>query len=334
MSIVHRVMCEHRLSKVVDPEWLLHSSPRPRPGPPPSPYAPHHHTAHHHTVLQTANWGAPPSVGAQKPRLRLAVSLSVLTPGSGSSWDEKPRKFDPFADEPPVASTSQNTPPAPARGRALTPLSISTSAPAPTPTTPTVGRRRAPSFSAGSGTPLPPRVGGAAPLASLTKLTLASQRGYYSTASSSSSHHAHSTSAPSNYSPYSNAYSSSSHQYSYAPASGSLASAPSPPPSLTRSLPSSRAASPAPSASSSAVKSDAPTPFHARHYSTPDARARLLARTLLNRIHAVGRPRSCSSQLRASAQLSGSSKSKDGYENECGGRGYIPSRLSVCTMAA
>ncbi|KAJ6500890.1 hypothetical protein C8R45DRAFT_979438 [Mycena sanguinolenta] len=276
------------------------------------PYAPHHHSTH---VLQSANWGAP-STGAQKPRLRLAVSLSVLAPV------EKPAKFDPFADEPPVARTSQNTPPAP-RGRALTPLAISTT---PSTSAPTTGRRRAPSFSAGSGTPLPPRVGGAPALASLTSLTLASQRGYYAS-SSSAPHYAHST--PANYSPYSNPHASSSSSPAAAYVYGGAASAPSPPPSLTRSLPSSRAASPAPAASGSAPRSsDAPTPFHARHYPTPDARARLLARTLLNRIHAVGRrspsiPRSCA----------GAASKKSGYENECGGRGYVPSRLSVCTMA-
>ncbi|KAJ6548150.1 hypothetical protein DFH09DRAFT_1169878 [Mycena vulgaris] len=66
----------------------------------------------------------------------------------------------------------------------------------------------------------------------------------------------------------------------------------------------------------------APSPFHARHYPTPDARARLLARTLLNRIHAVGRPRSPYASCYS-----------NGYESECGARGYVPSRLSECVAA-
>ncbi|KAJ7732574.1 hypothetical protein DFH07DRAFT_846338 [Mycena maculata] len=182
----------------------------------------------------------------QKPRLRLPALASALPA----------RRFDPFADDEPVASTSaatlENTPPTP-RGRPLTPL-VTSSALAPT--TPVVGRRRAPSFSAGT-----PR-----PAASLATLSTLSR-----------------TTAPS-------------------------------------------ACRPVPPAPIAEVKG-APTPFHARHYPTPDARARLLARTLLNRIHAVGRPRSlysCSSY---------SKTSRGGYEAEGGERGYVPSRLSECVVA-
>ncbi|KAK7036072.1 hypothetical protein R3P38DRAFT_2910438 [Favolaschia claudopus] len=226
---------------------------------------------------------------APKPRLRLAVQLSAVPPEPVSS-----RRFDPFADEPLAStSTSQNTPPPPApvaapshlaRGRPIAPLTITTttshsssSSPSPAPT----GRRRSPSFSAGSSPPSAPRT-----LATLSSLTLAC------TSSSSS-------------------------------ASGSPAPSLSRP-ALTRSCKSAPCAAP--------PTPGAPTPFHARHYPTPDARARLLARTLLNRIHAVGRPRSpygCARSVSASSSLYGG----NGYENECGGRGYVPSRLSECTMA-
>ncbi|KAJ7232043.1 hypothetical protein B0H12DRAFT_1145964 [Mycena haematopus] len=255
------------------------------------------HTHHTHTpmrVLQNAAWNTLPlpysPAAMSKPRLRLAV-------------EERPmaRRFDPFADEPPLSSptpsTSQNTPPP----RPLT-LSIST------PPAPPVGRRRSPSFSAGSGTPLPPRAaGGPPPLASLTSLTLASQL------------HHHSVS-PSSY-PY-----PSPSRYAHAHAhSAAYPSTPSPAPSLSRGALTPRSSPSAPPSSSRPDTASAPTPFHARHYPTPDARARLLARTLLTRIHPVGRPRSCASQLASRT---------NGYENECGGRGYVPSRLSECTMAA
>ncbi|KAJ7127510.1 hypothetical protein C8R43DRAFT_1240285 [Mycena crocata] len=105
----------------------------------------------------------------------------------------------------------------------------------------------------------------------------------------------------------------------------------SPPPSTSAWTP-----SPAPSLSRPAQAATpavplAPTPFHARHYPTSDARARLLARTLLNRIHAVGRPRSlyCSSSSKSSAK----GRMCDGYKSECGSRGYTPSRLSECVVA-
>ncbi|KAF7331277.1 hypothetical protein MKEN_00004800 [Mycena kentingensis (nom. inval.)] len=65
----------------------------------------------------------------------------------------------------------------------------------------------------------------------------------------------------------------------------------------------------------------APSPFLARHYPTSEARTALLARTLLHRIHAVGRPRSPYAS------------SCNGYESECGGRAYVPSRLSECVVA-
>ncbi|KAJ7675166.1 hypothetical protein B0H17DRAFT_1140480 [Mycena rosella] len=61
----------------------------------------------------------------------------------------------------------------------------------------------------------------------------------------------------------------------------------------------------------------APTPFHARHYPTPDARARLLARTLLHRIYAVGRPRSPYASL--SLPSAGGGGLCNGYESECAG---------------
>ncbi|KAJ7142053.1 hypothetical protein C8R43DRAFT_1016186 [Mycena crocata] len=100
------------------------------------------------------------------------------------------------------------------------------------------------------------------------------------------------------------------------PSSSTSTYTPSPAPSLSRPAPSSNYASPAPPAVPLA-----PTPFHARHYPTSDARARLLARTLLNRIHAVGRPRSlCSSSSKSSAKGS-----------MCDG--YTPSRLSECVVA-
>ncbi|KAJ7675143.1 hypothetical protein B0H17DRAFT_1081556, partial [Mycena rosella] len=94
-----------------------------------------------------------------------------------------------------------------------------------------------------------------------------------------------------------------------------------------------RAAAPAPPVAG------APTSFHARHYPTPDARARLLARTLLNRIHAVGRPRSPYASLSspyarsASPYVGGGGRLCNGYESESGARGYVPSRLSECVAA-
>ncbi|KAJ7041862.1 hypothetical protein C8F04DRAFT_1077510 [Mycena alexandri] len=210
--------------------------------------------------------------GPQKPRLRLATPTSSAPPPSV----EPTRRFDPFAeDDAPVASSSQNTPP-PSRGRPLTPLAITVPAPAPAVEGGRVGRRRAPSFSAG--TPRP-----SAPLSTLSALSCAP---------------------------------------SPAP---SLARARSPPTDVVGSV----SAPPVPMA---------PTPFHARHYPTSDARARLLARTLLNRIHAVGRPRSmysCGSSSSPYSRTSmGGCRVGNGYESECGGRGYVPSRLSECVVAA
>ncbi|KAJ7148599.1 hypothetical protein C8R46DRAFT_533927 [Mycena filopes] len=171
---------------------------------------------------------APPQ--PQKPRLRLATAAPVPVVA----------RFDPFAEDDPVAvastsalpSQSQNTPPHAHHG----PLTITVPTPAPAVEGGhgRVGRRRSPSFSAG--TPRPN-----APLSTLSAL--------------------------------------------------SLAASPSPAPSLTRGR------SPSPPKPPPIVEEQVPTvamapsPFHARHYPTPDARARLLARTLLNRIHAVGRPR-------------------------------------------
>ncbi|KAJ7290286.1 hypothetical protein C8J57DRAFT_1275620 [Mycena rebaudengoi] len=68
---------------------------------------------------------------------------------------------------------------------------------------------------------------------------------------------------------------------------------------------------------------DAPSPFLARHYPTRDARTRFLAKTLLNRIHAVGRQRNAFS----------TSCRGDGYESEGVARAYMPSRLSVSVIA-
>ncbi|KAF7329640.1 hypothetical protein MKEN_00227000 [Mycena kentingensis (nom. inval.)] len=62
-------------------------------------------------------------------------------------------------------------------------------------------------------------------------------------------------------------------------------------------------------------------PFLARAYPTPDARKRLVARSLL-RIHAVGRPR-------PPCAFPSGRRCENGYENECGGRGYVPSPLSL-----
>ncbi|KAJ7127501.1 hypothetical protein C8R43DRAFT_1027496 [Mycena crocata] len=111
---------------------------------------------------------------------------------------------------------------------------------------------------------------------------------------------------------------------------------PSPAPSLSRpALSSASSTSTSRSGGNTPLVPLAPTPFHARHYPTPDARARLLARTLLNRIHAVGRPRSlysCSSST-YSRTRGGCVKMEDGYESECGSRGYVPSRLSECVVA-
>ncbi|KAJ7061546.1 hypothetical protein C8F01DRAFT_1137727 [Mycena amicta] len=95
----------------------------------------------------------------------------------------------------------------------------------------------------------------------------------------------------------------------------SLCSLPSPAPSVSRAR-----AAPAPVGH---LVPGAPSPFLARHYPTPDARCRLLARTLLHRIHAVGRPRSVYS----------SSSCSNGYESESGAKPYIPSRLSECVVA-
>ncbi|KAJ7221340.1 hypothetical protein GGX14DRAFT_429447 [Mycena pura] len=207
--------------------------------------------------------GPPP-----KPRLRLPSLPPTTTPTPIC-------RFDPFADddEPPRPARlipQENLPPStPSRGRTLTPLTISSplpsSSPAPSPS-PT-GRRRSPSFSAGSpslsafGARVP------LPLSALSSLS-------------------------------------------------TLLTLPSPAPSLSRAAPTMAAA----------TVPGAPSPFLARHYPTPDARERLLARTLLHRIHAVGRPRSLYS-------CSSSSRLKNGYENECGAREYIPSRLSECVVA-
>ncbi|KAJ6566999.1 hypothetical protein B0H19DRAFT_1139103 [Mycena capillaripes] len=274
------------------------------------PYAPHHRYTQTPLRPSSATWNTKLSLDRSprqipvytstapstsyvpaKPRLRLPILATT------SSEQHLPsRRFDPFADEPPVASTSalpapqsQNTPP---RGRPLTPLCVSTSS---SPSTsgsasPIVGRRRAPSFSAGSGTPLPQR-GTPLALATLSALSVSP----------------------------SNSLGPPSHSHSY---SQSLASAPSPAPSLIR-----RSAAP-PSRTEAPTVRGAPTPFHARHYPTPDARARLLARTLLNRIHAVGRPRSLPSSC--SSAYSKGGRTSNGYESECGGRGYTPSRLSEC----
>ncbi|CAK5279009.1 unnamed protein product [Mycena citricolor] len=73
---------------------------------------------------------------------------------------------------------------------------------------------------------------------------------------------------------------------------------------------------PAPSPSRPA----APSPYLARTYPTSEDRVRLLARTLLTRINAVGRPRSVYAALSA------------GSEGECG-KAYTPSRLSECVIA-
>ncbi|KAJ7607049.1 hypothetical protein FB45DRAFT_948724 [Roridomyces roridus] len=194
-----------------------------------------------------------------KPRLRLPLPAPSELPLPS-------RRFDPFADD----DEPQNTPPPP-RGRPLTPLTISST----THERPT-GRRRAPSFSAGT-----PR-----PTASLAALANASV------------------------SPSSTLSSYTSYSYCSGPASGSSSA---PGPSASRVLAAQRITTqelaPAP------VVAQAPTPFHARHYPTSDARARLLARTLLNRIHAVGRPRSTmpSSSSRSSCR--------------------VPSRLSECVVA-
>ncbi|KAJ7684232.1 hypothetical protein DFH06DRAFT_1155076 [Mycena polygramma] len=277
------------------------------------PYAPRTSYSRHHQSQQTplrptsATWNTKFPAGLDldlshpmsmptantKPRLRL--------PSLASTSDLPSRRFDPFADDDaPVASTSQlppapahpypsqNTPPL-ARGRSLTPLCITV--PSASTSTPVVGRRRAPSFSAGANTPR----------AAAMSLSMA-----FTGSSSSSS--------------------------SYGSGGSSLSNAPSPAPSLCRlrvSPPSSPTPTPAPAVPL------APTPFHARHYPTPDARARLLARTLLNRIHAVGRPRSCSfsspySSPYSSSPYSKGGRSANGYESECGGRGYVPSRLSEC----
>ncbi|KAJ6498450.1 hypothetical protein C8R47DRAFT_1111792 [Mycena vitilis] len=258
---------------------------------------------------------APNANANAKPRLRL--------PSLASTSDLPSRRFDPFADDDaPVASTSQlpplapspspahnpypsqNTPPL-TRGRSLTPLCItvpsSASSSASTSTTGAtiVGRRRAPSFSAGANTPRAAAMG----------LSMA-----FTGSSSSSSHN-----SPHNSSSY---------------GGNSLSNAPSPAPSLCRQ----RVSPPASPTPAPAVPL-APSPFHARHYPTPDARARLLARTLLNRIHAVGRPRSaCSfSSSPYTSKHVGEKRGRsavNGYESECGGRGYVPSRLSECVAVA
>ncbi|KAJ7675155.1 hypothetical protein B0H17DRAFT_1182994 [Mycena rosella] len=91
---------------------------------------------------------------------------------------------------------------------------------------------------------------------------------------------------------------------------------------------------PPPAAAPAPPVAGAPTPFHARHYPTPDAR------TLLNRIHAVGRPRSpyayaslSSPYSRSASPYAGGGGLCNSYESECGARGYVPSRLSECVAA-
>ncbi|KAJ7061509.1 hypothetical protein C8F01DRAFT_1137626 [Mycena amicta] len=102
-------------------------------------------------------------------------------------------------------------------------------------------------------------------------------------------------------------------------AASSSINAPSPPPCLTRP---SLSPPPPPPAPQSPGQQQVP-PFLLRTYPTPDARKRLVARSLL-RIHAVGRPRPpC-----AFPCARGRQSPENGYEDECGGRGYVPSRLS------
>ncbi|KAJ7878554.1 hypothetical protein B0H14DRAFT_3435552 [Mycena olivaceomarginata] len=190
-----------------------------------------------------------------------------------------------------------------------TPLSITvpptSSAPPPT------GRRRAPSFSAGSGAALPRSLGG---LSSLTRAAQLYPHNLHPASSHSSPHAA-----------------SSSHPVYNNTAYSLCSSAPSPAPSLARSR--SPQPPPPPPAPSTGV-ANAPSAFHARHYPTPDARARLLARTLLTRIHAVGRPRGASAAFHScakSASASSSRKSVNGCESARGP--YVPSRLRECTVA-
>ncbi|KAJ7612211.1 hypothetical protein FB45DRAFT_940097 [Roridomyces roridus] len=217
----------------------------------------------------SSSWNSyPVATPSAKPRLRLPLPAPSELPLPS-------RRFDPFADD----DEPQNTPPPP-RGRPLTPLTISVVV-STTQERPT-GRRRAPSFSAGT-----PR-----PTASLAALANASV------------------------SPSSTLSSYTSYSYCSGPASGSSSA---PPPSASRVLAAQRITTqelaPAPTPAPAPVVAQAPTPFHARHYPTSDARARLLARTLLNRIHAVGRPRST-----MPSTSSGSS---------C----RVPSRLSECVVA-
>ncbi|CAK5265196.1 unnamed protein product [Mycena citricolor] len=197
---------------------------------------------------------APPP--PQKPRLKL-LSLTAAPPSSTSHEQQQQqpqrlpaRRFDPFCED----ANAQNKPAA-APAVVAEPVSL--------PAAPVVrGRRRSPSFSAGSG---------------CTRASLASM----------------------------------SLQLPSIPSSSCSA-----PPRHTKPALAPQPGSPCPGA---------PTPYMARHYSSSDSRSRLLARTLLNRINAVGRPRSvCGSRA---APLG------NGYEDECGGRPYIPTRLSECVTA-
>ncbi|KAJ6566995.1 hypothetical protein B0H19DRAFT_1067248 [Mycena capillaripes] len=260
------------------------------------PYAPHHRYTQTPLRPSSATWNTKLSLDLSprqmpvytsnapsrsyvpaKPRLR----LPILATTTSSEQHLPSRRFDPFADEPPVASTSalpvpqsQNTPP---RGRPLTPLCVST------PSSSTSG-----SASPIAQAPLCPRAAPPRPSDPLRSLRLALQ-------------------------------------LPRAPfALPLLLPVPRLRP-LPRPLPNPPLSSPPPRTETPTVRG-APTPFHARHYPTSDARARLLARTLLNRIHAVGRPRSLPSSC--SSAYSKGGRTSNGYESECGGRGYTPSRLS------
>ncbi|KAJ7142061.1 hypothetical protein C8R43DRAFT_1016204 [Mycena crocata] len=108
---------------------------------------------------------------------------------------------------------------------------------------------------------------------------------------------------------------------SESPSGHALANAPSVAPSPSRS--------PQSSSTSRRIHGDAsikavlpPVVLQARRHPTPESRSRFLARTLLNRINPVGRPRRFDLCLR------------DGYEDERGSRGYVPSPLSQCVCVA
>ncbi|KAJ7142056.1 hypothetical protein C8R43DRAFT_1016190 [Mycena crocata] len=213
----------------------------------PLPYPPHDRP-----LLPSAVGNTTQTARKEKPRLRLPTLEFTKLPS---------RRFDPFADEPTCAGTSQ-LPPLPSQTAAQNMATRGR------------GRCRSSSFTAGPNTPR----------SACTSLTLSAFSSVWT---------------------------------------------PSPAPSLSRPR---RASSTSPHGSTPVPAVPlAPTPFHARHYPTPDARARLLARTLLNRIHAVGRPRSpyCSSSSKPSAK----GKVHNGYESESGSREYVPSRLSECIVA-